>query len=150
MGNYSTLQASTIPTEYKTQKEIDTRINKILKMPKFHEIDDHEKLYYIPNSKTTQPRVEHLNYTFELIGTNIDIVPIDGDYYGKHYDDAALAFVISKLITPKGKAYIEYIGDEGSWGFAIEKDKTRVLHYQIFIMINNKKTLLDKWLQEDK
>lgn len=146
MGYYSTLYISDVPINCETQKEMNTRVNKILKMPEFYEIRGYNDLYDIPNSKTTHPRIEHLLYTLTFRGNVLEITPIY-DYYDKHYDDAALAFIISKLIAPKGKAYIEYVGEDGQqWGYAIERNKTHFIEYQTLVKINKKKISLNKWL----
>lgn len=146
MGVWSTLRIGIVPVEYKSQEEINLRINKILKMPEFYMLGNHKEFYYIPNSVTTRPRIEHLHYAFKLEGTNVDIVPKKGDHR-KHFDDMVLAFVISKLISPKGRTYIDYTGEGNTkWGYAIEEGEVHTIQYIPFV---GKESIV-KWLQEGK
>ena len=52
-----------------------------------------------------------------------------GDWYSKHYADEDLAGFVSQVIADDARCLIEFLGDDGPWGYFITKGSVKEIEY---------------------
>jgi hypothetical protein len=51
------------------------------------------------------------------------------DWYSKHYADEDLAEFVSQMITDDAHCLIEFLGDDGPWGYYVTKGSVKDVEY---------------------
>lgn len=91
-----------------------------------------------------------LQYCFEPLGDgSVEVLPRDGDYYGKHYACKYLARFISTVIRPGTYALLEFVGeDDECWGYFITAGRVDPLAYVRCVCRDGKEILLEEAIKE--
>lgn len=136
-------------TDCKSQKEIDDKLNKVLKLPEIVNNPELEDLLDPPKPKSHYATIANLSYKFKFDphGNHIDVTPPGDEYFAKHRGIDLLAILISKMIKPGKRTSLKMEGgDEDVWGYAIEENMVYGIGYQEVVQ-GKKDILLHEWLR---
>jgi len=115
MGYYSTLtQHDEVKTLPMTQEEFDK------KWQEFCNSKDENTKFYLEQYRWSRNEKDPDAAWFDI---EMD------DWYSKHYADDELAEFISQVIAEDAHCIIEFLGDDGPWGYYITKGCVKNIEY---------------------
>jgi len=121
MGYESCMHFCAFRTKYTTQEEINSIVTNAIHAIRHGVLEKHgvKELEFI----------EEYEFELQIHNNEFHIELIPEDHCQKHYDDFALAFIISLLIKEGEIAELLFDGEDGeSWGYRITSFKVEAMH----------------------